>query len=286
MAERKKRADGMFSQKFTPKMMASLRQKALAIRGDDEAMPWKEIQDRLADDPEFKHISSKTLRDYTIVAGKPSDKVFNMFLAGKISFGILTELGFGDLSTENRDMLAELIVEQGLTPTVVAKIKAYMKDGCLMAEAVMRATGQIAPREQQNDAKQVEQLFNEKMVNDAIKAVHDAIFKMRLVFDTLPFSVFDKGRMHAKIYTTIWNARYATKDLYEKLDEYGHRYWNEILQYMNFTNRKSDITASRKETQHGDGHGRVEEEGSGVADRGEAGQAVPDRRGPDEGEGR
>lgn len=287
-------AAGVFEQKFSKEMFLALRCKVLKLRAEDESMNWRAIADRLVQDPAYKAIAKKTLGDYVVIVGKPTEKLFKRYADGEISFSILSELAQGDLSDPDRELLADLTVvknsklredlrldpKRAMTSSEIAKVKAYLRDGCLMAEAIRRASGQMPEREQQSDAKQAEQLISEKMVSEAVKAVQDAIFRMRMLVDVLPFSLFDKGRIHAKIFTMTWSARYAVKDLYEQLDTQARKYWDEILQYNNLVNRGSE---NRKENI--DGGSRNEGE-AGVGDRRAAREAVPQPEGVDQGEGR
>lgn len=121
-----------FEPKVSPEQMAEIRRRCLEMSN----LSHEERANRLASD--FTDLSQKTLKDYSAMVLGCTEKVWSLFVAGKIKPSIVREIYSMDSS--DQDQLVEECVAKDLPRSVVKKVRHYKKDlRTPLPEAITRA---------------------------------------------------------------------------------------------------------------------------------------------------
>jgi len=124
-----------FEPKITPQRMAEMKRRFLEFPD----MSHEERARKVA--KEFPEFMDNTLRSYSRMCLGTSDKVFGLYLEGKISLAVIFELCTWE--KEDQDYIIDEYIQQKLTPEMLRKIRRMRKEGVGYDEGIGRATGKI-----------------------------------------------------------------------------------------------------------------------------------------------
>ncbi len=225
--------------KISPKILTDIRNRVLQMKNPNNTAVAKELA------KEFTQFSPTTMESYVAVSYLPAG-VFQMYVDGKFSYGILRELATG-IPMEAATFLAEEFIERKMTPAELIRAKGLMREGeCdSWGIALDRATGveevQIVSPLAKEKKKEQPKSFDD-LVTEILKEGTEWRLKVKMVIDFLPqmernavesFTVFQKiyFMRHALqeqfvfVDKTVKNIldRMTTPDGSERTPAYGER---------------------------------------------------------------
>lgn len=263
------------SARITPELASKLRSMALPLV--DGKTAYMKIAEQIKH--EFPMFAIHTIRDYSTITTKVSDRVFNLYTDGKISWTVLTELGQSSLDRATVDFIATELLERNMGLSELKKLKSILKEGKLsIAEALDVATGKGEQIKRNKEVGKINKSF-EEVFDDFIKLCFKTRATAQLLVDLIPLSVFENGKVKTELFNKAWMARHAFKEQFEWCDK---RVQEMLEQIMKFVSSEAQLNEIRKEEGNG-GSGSAEEGGHPVS---EAGQVLQDAPGNAPGEGR
>lgn len=157
--------------------------------------------------PMFPTLGEALVELYAAVVGEVSDYIFGLYMEGKFTTGVLTELGQADMSPGYKDKLALKVVELNLTRSQIRQIKSIKKkrgDNVSIAELIQLATGEVDAGDRPEAPKQVADKFGET-VERVLENGSMYSSSIEMAIDTIPGSVLAGGVNFLKIYDQIVN---------------------------------------------------------------------------------
>lgn len=211
--------------------------------------------------PEFPEMSSGSVENYVYSLRSLSDYVFGLYMDGKISANVLSEIGQAKLDPATKDFIAGKVVELRLTLTQVAVIKGELKrkgqNKCSLAEAIKRATGEIPAHSRREDiAKSVKQFGG--IVEDVSQAAMTFMVKFKQAVDLLPLSVLDRGEAHMALLEKVYVFEASLENVLRFVAEKKKRYVKEIVDHVS---TEAQLESARLEG--GKANGEPPESGQG-----------------------
>lgn len=150
MEEKKKTC---IEQKITPEIFSQMKEKCRQMPGVTHRERAKQL---VVDYPQF---STSTLCRYSAIAVLVKDDVFQLYLDGKLSLGVIDEFRVIDPKTQT--YLAEECVKKKITPTQLSIIKKLVKEGDAWEVAIGRALGEIKDSEKKEQRKSLDQILTQ-----------------------------------------------------------------------------------------------------------------------------
>jgi len=157
---------------------------------------------------EFETLSScsnKTLEEYVYVVATASDFMFEVLGQGKLSILQFNELCHGTMDRATRDTLTHAVVDKKITYGQIRVIKKTLKQSkgrCSLAEAIMKATGEI-PLHSKSDHLQESQKTFTKAVNEVADYSLKFMTKIQMALDLVPSSAIQSGEIHLNDYERL-----------------------------------------------------------------------------------
>lgn len=278
--------------RITLEIAERLRKRVLEIKGqnDGEKRPFKKIAAIIH--PEFPEFVLTTIEDYSRVTGNVSDKVFDLYRNGHISFTELTEFGQTTLSEGDIEFIALEYVAQEMNLPMIRKIKNLLrtyKDKMSVREAIDRATGKISSFAKPEAVKKINRDFD-SLLDEAVKYMTLSRSKVSQLIDLLPVSTLDKGKVHSELFNKVYLLRHILGEQLEFVDKKVKTYLDELVR---FVATESQLNELRRKMEERDGSDHRSDRDPRQGDEGEqaeavhdAGQVLPDPAGEHSGEGR
>lgn len=270
--------------KITVDVAKRLRTRVLEEKSKNQDLSYAIIGDLISREfPEFK---GRTLKAYAVSVGEITDKVFGLYVDGKISWSVLNELGQSRLDKATVEFLASEFINRRMEIKALRMVKSMLRDSkhrYSMAEALARATGQIPAHAKPKTLGKVLEDF-ETQLDRLSKKMMEVRALSTMVVDLLPVSAFDKGRVRTEIFEKVYLARHIFKEHFEFCDKRSQEILGQIMQFVSSESQMAELR--RKGEDH------VEGTGSGTADQGaedqlpEAGEVLEDPAPHHRGEGR
>lgn len=169
--------------------------------------------------PEYPAYTITTMRDFASILGGATDATFAFFMEEKLSFGMLSELGRMDVNYQ--DFVGAEVVQRGMSISDIKEIKANLREGTSVAEAIGRATGEI-----QHEARRPEN-------RRSLDAVLDDIAKLGSKWRSLVTMALEAiqqaegaGGVHLELFEKTYLTRHLIGEQYEFVDQKVKRYLN------------------------------------------------------------
>lgn len=164
---------------------------------------------------DFPDMSLRVIQTYCPVVDRTSDYLFGLMADGKITTGMFQELCQGELDTGTRDTLANIVMEKWvvgrngvkarMSPRHIAIVKKLLKDSkgrCSLAEAVMKATGEIPPHAKPDHVGETKKTFGKAVASSTDMAVK-FMTAMQMALDLIPGSAVESGEIHLDSYEKL-----------------------------------------------------------------------------------
>lgn len=189
--------------------LKELRQK---VRAQTPGISYRVMAQNLQAD--FPKISFGVLETYVPAIDRASDYILDMLWSGKISILVFQELCSGDMDTGTRDTFANMILEKWVNmggrkmrmgPKHVRMVKKILKTSkgrCSLAEAVMRATGEIPGHARPEHVEETKKSFG-KAVASSTDAAVKFMTAMQMALDLIPGSAVESGEIHLDSYEKL-----------------------------------------------------------------------------------
>jgi len=248
--------------KIAPEAVERLRKRVLELAKIDEYDP--EVRPALSFAKiglmlhgEFPELSTATIKDYCRVVGKIPQKVFDLYLEGRISFTELAEFGQSSI-TRKGDLvyIALEYVAKRMNLTHLRRIKGFLRayNNMGVDEAIRRATGKLSGKP--GVVKKINKSFD-GLLDEAIKYMTLSRARVAQLLDLLPVSTLNKGKVHGELFNKVYLLRHILGEQYEFVDKKVKTYLDELVGYVS---SESQINELRKRelhggARHGDGQG-------------------------------
>jgi hypothetical protein len=263
-----------FQSKVTPEEMEILKRRFL----DFPDITHDERSRRVA--KEFPKFTANTLKSYSRMCLGASEKVFSLYLEGKVSLAVPIELA--SWNKGEQDFIIDEYLEKKFTPETLRKIRRYRDEHkCGYAEAIARATGAI-------DAKQPRKTESRRSVDTILTEIADKGARWRaMVAQVLEMIGQEEASagIHEALFVKVLILRDLIGNQYDFVNGKVNRYMNTIRKRLqNGGPSPAQVEGTVEGEIHGDGAGAGEgrvggEEGAPRED----GPPVPDHSGKGQG---
>lgn len=258
--------------KLTREMLKDIRSRAKVL---DPAQNLPIV--RIAEEIQKAYPSSSitTIETY-IAACRVHDEVFNFYMAGGISLGVLREVC--SLDPETGKFLVEEMVERKLLPSHIQAAKSIMKQKAAKTwdEALKRATGEdqappLTPDERRFKAKptRADNRTFDDLVKDVMYSGTEWRLKVKALIDMLPMA--SENAIHSfQTFTKLYMLRHTMMEQLEFVDQTVKGVLDRMTKQASV---EADFTEVSDETPHGGGgEGNGEPRKGGEGQEGEDGQ--------------
>lgn len=277
--------------RITFDIVERLRKRVLEFKGQDGGKKRFFSEIAAAVQSEFPDFALTTIEDYCRVVGKISDKVFNLYKDGHISFTELTEFGQTTLSEGDIEFIAMEYVAQGMNMPMLRKIKSTLrayKDKMSVREAIDRATGKISSFAKPEAVRKINRDFD-SLLDEAVKYMTLSRSKVSQLIDLLPVSTLNKGKVHSELFNKVYLLRHILGEQLEFVDKKVKTYLDELVRFVATESQLNELRRKMEE-RHGSDHrsdqrAREDEVGQAEAVH-DSGQVLQDPPGQHPGEGR
>ena len=239
----------------------------------------------------YPQYAAKTLPGY-INACSVSDRIFQLYLEGKFSFGMLRVLGTCD-TPSTADFLAEEVLERKMATGQVEEAKSLVKNKKCRSwdEAIKQAMGIIEDREptpprekktkyQKSAEKEGSSLMPgsfEELIQDILISGTNWRMKVQMAIDMMPLAKESKaGESSFMVFGKLYMLRHALKENLEFIDKNIKEALDTAGAVVSMDSSDADFTAKENDHEIGRGTGRGSEGGDAAETVAEGdGQAVP-----------
>lgn len=230
-----------FQSKVTPEQLAELKRRFLELPD----MTHEKRARIIARD--WTGLSEATLKSYSRACLQTSNKVFDLFLKGTVTWAVVEELcGW---QKEDQDFIIDEYLQRKLTPEILRKIRRYRKENAWSYdECIGHATGKI-------DKNQPHEAASSRSIDKLLSEIADKGARWRAMVQQV-IAMIGKEEASAGIHEALFVKVCLLRELIGTQYDYVNSRFNRYINIIRKNVQSGEMSSlSEKEIQEGDKNG-------------------------------